>query len=161
MANYVAGCIKYQKSKADRHSRQTKLVPIPTGEQPFQEIGINFVGELLESEGFNAILVVTDRFIKVQHYLPAKTTCTAADVANTCINQIWRLHGLPRHITSDRRPQFASKFYKELIRKLNIDLRLSTAYHSRTDGLCERAVHTLKQYLLIYCHDRQTAVVHG
>ena len=155
VANYVAGCIKCQKSKAGRHSRQTKLVPMPTGERPFEEIAMHFVGELPQSEGFNAILVVTDRFTKVQHYLPAKTTCTAADVANVYINEISRLHRLPRHITSDRGRQFASKFYKELNRKLHINLRLSTAYHPQTDGLSERAVQTLKQYLRIYCHDRQ------
>ena len=77
---------------------------MPTGERPFEEIAMDFVGELTESEGFNAILVVTDRFTKVQHYLPVKTTWTAADVANAYINKIWRLHGLPRHITSDRGP---------------------------------------------------------
>ena len=88
MAKYVAGCIKCQKSKADRYSRQTKLLPMPTGERPFEEIAMDFVAELLESEGFNAILVVTDRFTKVQHYLPAKTTWTAANVADTYINDI-------------------------------------------------------------------------
>jgi len=91
----VAGCIRCQKAKTDRHSRQMKLVPMPTGERPFEEIAIDFVGELPESEGFNAILVVTDQFTKVQHYLPAKTTWTAADVAATYINEIWRLYGLP------------------------------------------------------------------
>ena len=85
---------------------------MPTGERPFEELAMDFVGELSESEGFNAILVIKDRFIKVQDYIPAKTTCTAADVANAHIYEIWRLHELPRHITSDRRPQFASKFYK-------------------------------------------------
>ena len=155
VARYVAGCIKCQKAKADRHSKQTKLVPMPTGERPFEEIAMDFVGELPESEGFNAILVVTDRFTKVQHYVPAKTTWTAADVADVYINEIWRLYGLPQHITSDRGPQFASKFLKEINKKLGITLRLSTAYHPQTDGLSERAVQTLKQYLRIYCHDRQ------
>ena len=61
VARYVAGYVKYQKSKVDRHSRQTKLVPMPTGERPFEGIAMDFVGELPESEGFNAILVVTDR----------------------------------------------------------------------------------------------------
>ena len=65
LARYVAGCVKCQKSKVDRHSRQTKLLPMPTGERPFEEIVMDFVGELLESEGFYAILVVTDRFTKV------------------------------------------------------------------------------------------------
>ena len=87
---------------------------MPTGERSFEEIALDFVGELPESEGFNAILVVTDRFIKVQHYITAKTTWTAGDVANSYINDIWKLHGLLRHITSDRGPQFASKFLKEL-----------------------------------------------
>ena len=116
---------------------------------------MDFVGELPESEGFNVILVVTDRFIKVQDYLPAKTSWTGGDVANAYINVIGLRHGLPRHITSDRGPQFAYKFSKEHNRKLNINLRLSTTYHPQTDGLYERAVQTLKQYLGIYCHDRQ------
>ena len=104
VARYVVGCVKCLKSKADRHSRQTKLVPMPTGEHPFEEIAMHFVGKLPESEASNAILVVTDRFTKVQHYIPAKTTWTAEDVANSYINDIWKLYGLPRHITSDRVP---------------------------------------------------------
>ena len=45
VANYVAGCIKSQKSKADRHSRQTKLARMPTGERPFEEMSMHFVAE--------------------------------------------------------------------------------------------------------------------
>jgi len=116
---------------------------------------MDFIGELPESEGFNAILVVTDQFTKVQHYTPAKTTWTASDIAAIYINEIWRLYGLPKHITSDRGPQFASKFLKEINKSLGINLCLSTAYHPQTDGLAKRAVQTLKQYLRIYCYDRQ------
>jgi len=129
VARYVAGYARCQKAKADRHSRQTKLVPKPMGECPFEEIAMDFVGELLESEGFNAILVITDRFTKIQHYIPAKTTWTAEDVANIYITEIWRLYRLPRYITSDHGPQFASRFLREHNRRLNIHLRLSTAYH--------------------------------
>jgi len=46
VARYIAGCAKYQKSKADRYSRQTKLVPMPTGEHLLEEIAIDFVEEL-------------------------------------------------------------------------------------------------------------------
>ena len=155
VARYVAGCVKCPKSKADRHSRQTKLVPMPTEERPFEEIARDFVGELPESEAFNTILVVTDRFSEVQHYIPAKTTWTAEDVADSYINDMWKQYCLPRHITSNRGAQFASMFLKERNRKLNINLRLSTAYHPQTDGLSKRAVQTLKQYLRICCHNRQ------
>ena len=121
MARYVAGCVKCQKSKADRHSKQMKLVPMLIGEHPFEEIAMDFVGELRESEGFNAILVVTDRFTKVQHYIPTKTTWTAEDVADSYINDIWKLYGLPRHITLHRSLQFASKFLKDVNQKRIID----------------------------------------
>ena len=124
-----------QKSKADRHSRQAMLVLVPTGERPFEEIAMDFVGELPESEGINAILIDTDRFRNVQHYLAAKTTCTVADVANAYINEIRRLHGLPLHIMCDRDPQFAYKCYNDLNRELYIYLRLSTACHPQTDIL--------------------------
>ena len=90
MARYVT-C---EKSKADRHSRQTKLVPILLGERTFEEIEMDFVGELPESEGCNTILVVTDQFAKVQHYSLTKTTWTAEDIANSYINNIWKLYGL-------------------------------------------------------------------
>ena len=116
---------------------------------------MDFGGELLESGGFNAILVVTDRCINVPHYLPVETTWTAADVANACINEIWRRHGLQRHITYDRGSQFANKSHKELNHQLNINLCLTTAYNPQTDGLSKRVVRTRNKYLRIYCHDRQ------
>ena len=128
---------------------------MPTGGRAFEVIAMDFIGELPESEGFNALLIVTDRFTKAEHYLRATTTCTAADVAKAYIKEIWRLHGLPRHMSSVRGPPFAYKFSKELNRKLNINLRLSTSYHPQTDGLSERAVQALKQYLRIYSLDRQ------
>ena len=108
---------------------------MPTEARPFEGIAMDFVAELQESEGFHAIFIVMNRFTKVQHYLPGKTTWMVADVANVYINEIWRLHGLPLHITCDRGPQFAYKFYTERNRKHHINLRLSTAYHTLTDVL--------------------------
>ena len=76
MPNCVAACIQNQNRKADRHSRYVKLVPMMTGERPFEEIGMQFVSELRELEDFNAILVVIDRFTKVLYYGAATTTST-------------------------------------------------------------------------------------
>ena len=83
---------------------------MPTGECHFEEIAKDFVGELPESEGFNTILVVTDQFTKVQHYIQGKTTWAEEDIADSYINHIWRLYGLPRHIRLDCGIQFASNF---------------------------------------------------
>ena len=116
---------------------------------------MDFVGELPQLEGFNPILVITDHFTKMQRYVPAKTTWTAEDVANVYITNIWRHHGMPQAITSDRGPQFASAFLYSLNKALDVRLQLSTAHHPQTDGLSERSVQSLKQYLRRYCHDRQ------
>ena len=90
------------------------MVLMPTGERHLEEIAMDFIGELPTSEGFNAILVIMDQFTKVQHYIPAKTTWTAEDLADSNINDIWKLYGLLRHITSDRGLQSALQFLKEL-----------------------------------------------
>ena len=126
-----------------------------TEECSFEEIAIDFVAELPESDAFNAILVVTDQFTKVQHYIRAKSTWTAEDIADSYITDIWKLYSLPSHITLDCSLQFAMKFLKELKQKLNINLRLSTPYQPQTDKLSERAFQTLKEHLHIYCHNRQ------
>ena len=122
-------------NKSDHHAKQTKSIPMLTGNQLFEEIAMDFVGELPELEGYYAMLVVMDRFTKVQHYIPAGASWTAANIANAYICYIWKLYGLLRHITLDHGPQFASLFAKELNKKLDIGLRLSTPYHPQTDGL--------------------------
>jgi len=83
---------------------------MPMGERPLEEISMEFFEELPESERLNAILVITDWFTKIQHYILAKTKWTTEDVANIYITKIWGLYGLPTHITSDRGLQFASRF---------------------------------------------------
>ena len=95
--HYVATCQKCQRNKADCQAWQTKTIPMPVGNRPFAEIAIDFVGELPESKGYNAILIITDRFTKVQHYIPTNTNWISADVANAYICYIWKLYGLPRH----------------------------------------------------------------
>ena len=128
---------------------------MPTGKSHFKEIARHFVGEFTESAGLNSILVVTDWFAKVQHYMPGKTTCAVEDVADSYINDIWKLHALLRNITSNLGSQLAPKFLKELKQQLNINLRLFTAYHPQTDRLSKQAGQTLKQWRCIYCYDRQ------
>ena len=112
--------MKCEKCEAYSHFQQTKLILMPTGKALCKEIEVDFVEELSELEGFNAILVVTKQFSKVQDYIMAKTTWIGEYVAISDSNHIWKLYLLPRHITADQGPQFQSKFLKALKRKLNI-----------------------------------------
>ena len=94
--------------------------------------------KLLVSKGYNSILVVYDRFSKMSHFMVTTEKTTAERLARLFRDNVWKLHGLPESIISDRRPQFAAGMTKELNKMLGIETKLSTAYHPETDGQIER-----------------------
>ncbi|KAG0154445.1 hypothetical protein PDIDSM_13 [Penicillium digitatum] len=77
-------------------------------------------------------------------------TCNAEEVARLYTRHVWKLHGLPNTVVSDRGPQFVAQFWKHLTKRLRITNLLSTAYHPETDGQTERANAVLEQYLRAY-----------
>ena len=111
---------------------------------------MDFITGLVPSRGYDAILVVVDRLTKMRHFTPCQTSCDAEGVARLYIRYIWKLHGLPRTIVSDRGPQFVATFWKHLTRRLDIKNLLSTAYYPETDGQTERMNAILEQYLRAY-----------
>jgi transposase InsO family protein len=111
---------------------------------------MDFIVQLPNCQGYNAILVVVDRLTKMKHFIPCKTTCNAEEVARLFVRYVWKLHGLPRTIVSDRGPQFVAQFWKHLTKRLKITNLLSTAHHPETDGQTERMNAILEQYLRAY-----------
>lgn len=108
---------------------------------------MDFVGPLPKSNGFDYLLVVIDRFSSMVHLIPTHTNTSATDVAMLYINEIVRLHGIPKSIVSDRDPKFVSQFWQELHRLLGTKLLMSSGYHPQTDGATERANRTATQIL--------------
>jgi hypothetical protein len=86
----------------------------------------------------------------MRHLIACNDTVGSEDLAWLYLNHIWKLHGLPDSITSDRGPQFVSKFWKALCQRLKIAVNLSTAFHPQTDGKTERANALTEQYLRAY-----------
>jgi len=70
-------------------------------------------------------------------------------------NNIWKLHGVPKKILSDREPQFASKFMEELTKVLETKRQLLIAYHSQTDGQMERINQEIGMFLQHYMNYQQ------
>jgi transposase InsO family protein len=96
----------------------------------------------LSTEGFNTILTVVDRLSKERHYIPCtagEEGTSAEETAKLFLRWVYRTHGLPDSIVSDRGTQFVSLLWKSLCARLGISNKLSTAYHPQTDGQTERA----------------------
>ncbi len=116
----------------------------------------------LLSETKNSILVVVDRLTKMAHFTPCSKSIMTEETAQLILDGIVRLHGLPEEIVSDRGPQFASKFWRRLFELLGVDIRLSSAFHLKTNGQTERTNQTLEQYLhctVNYQHDDWLALL--
>lgn len=78
--------------------------------------------------------MVVDRLTKYAHFSPLPHNFNASMVANTFVNDIIKLHGIPESIVFDRDRIFTSKFWRELHRPSGTKLKFLSAYHPETDG---------------------------
>jgi len=152
---YVSNCSICKRAKPTRQEPSGHLLSLQIPERPWSSISMDFITGLPISNGFNSILVVVDRFSKMSHFIPCCDTITAKELSLLFLQNIFRLHGLPKEIISDRGSVFTSKFWQELLKQFNIKSNLSTAFHPQTDGQTERINSVLEQYLRIYVNYQQ------
>jgi len=107
------------------------------------------------AQGYDSILVVVDRLMKMVHFISIIEKTLAKGLARLFRDNVWKLHSLPESIILDRGPQFAAGLMRELNEMLGIKSKLSTAFHPQTDGQTERVNQELKQYLRMFIDHRQ------
>src|SRR5260370_35319569 len=113
------------------------------------------IGELLDSKGYNAILVVEDHLSKRIHAIPTVTSLDSAGVAQLFLEHIWHHHRLPEEVISDHRSAFISNFSYELAALLGVKLTPSTSYHPQTDGQTEHMNQEIEVYLWVFMSHQQ------
>jgi len=89
------------------------------------------------------------------YFIPTTEKTSAEGLARLFRDNVWKLHGLPESIVSDRGPQFAAGIMQKLNRMLGIKSKLSMAFHSQTNGQMERVNQELEQYLRMFIDHRQ------
>ena len=155
VGSYVSTCDLCLRTKAHHRQPYGELTLLAIPEARWDAISVDFIVELLDSGGYDAVMVVVDSVGKRAHFIETNTTITAPCAANLFLCNVWKLHGLLRCVISDRGLQFVAEFTRELYRLLRIEIAASTAYHPQTDGQTERVNQELEQYLCLFVAERQ------
>ena len=100
---------------------------------------MDFITGLPKSKKQNgSIFVVVDQFSKAPHFISVKLTYKEVHIVDIFLKEIFRLHGIPKEIISNRDAKFTGKFWRSLFYGLEKELNFSTAYHLLTDRHIER-----------------------
>jgi len=131
---YVEGCDLCQrmKNRMEEPTGKLKLSKVP--KKPWSHLTVDFITKLPVVAGKDVVLVVCDKLSKMTHFVATTEGTIAEGLARLFRDNVWKLHGLPESVVSDRGPQFAAELTKELNRMLGIKMKLLTAFHSQTDG---------------------------
>ena len=152
---YVKTCDSCNRNKTFPGKGVGHLKPLDVPDRPWQIISTDLITQLPESDGFDAILVIVCLLSKMVRAIPTTSDVTSLGIAKLFLECVWQFFGFPEKVISDRGPQYASMFMKELLRLLGIKAGLSTAYHPQTDGQTERLNQEVEQYLRHFVNEQQ------
>jgi hypothetical protein len=148
IAKYVSECDTYQGVKASHLKVSGTLQPLPIPSWKWEDISMDFIVGLPQTtQKHDSIWVIIDRLTKTAQFLPVHTIYTVRKYAKIYLEQIIRLHGVPKTIISDRGGQFVAHFSEQLQSSLGTKLIRSSAYHPQTDGQTERVNQILEDML--------------
>ncbi|GJV39604.1 retrotransposable element Tf2 [Tanacetum coccineum] len=99
------------------------------------------------SHGKSVLLVVVDRLSKYAHFLPITHPYTALQMAQLFLDNVYKLHGLPKTIVSDKDKICMSLLWQSLLKMLQVKFKMSIAYHPQTYGQTKIVNKCLETYL--------------
>ena len=151
---FTRNCHICRRTKTSTEQYHGALKTLPVADRRWRHLSLDFIVGLppsdLNGQRCENILVVVDRLTKMAHVIPCGDMSADA-TAFLFYQHIWRLHGLPDTIVSDRGTQFTSQFWSHLCKRLKIKSHLSTAFHPQSDGQTERMNALVEHYLRAYC----------
>uniref|UniRef100_A0A3Q3A6S0 Gypsy retrotransposon integrase-like protein 1 n=1 Tax=Kryptolebias marmoratus TaxID=37003 RepID=A0A3Q3A6S0_KRYMA len=144
---FVLACTICARNKPSHQSPSGLLQPLPTPRRPWSHIAIDFVTGLPTSKGMNTIFTIIDRFSKACHLIPLRRLPSAFQTAQLLVKHVFRLHGIPQDILSDRGPQFSARVWKHFCSALEAKVSLTSGYHPQSNGQVERMNQELEATL--------------
>ena len=123
----------------EQDRRVSKKVEVEQGSRKlWTHLVVDFIMKLPLVARKDTILVVYDRLSKMTHFVATTEEITVKGLVRVFKDNMWKLHRLPESVISDRGPQFAVELTKKLKQMLEIETKLSMAFHLQTDGQTER-----------------------
>lgn len=108
---FVQACHVYQISKHEHVHTPGLLQPLPIPSQAWTHISMDFIEQLPLSSKKDTIWVTVDCFTKYSHFIALSHPFTASALAGVFVDTVYKLHGLPHSVVSDRDRIFTSQFW--------------------------------------------------
>lgn len=131
---YIRECHTCQQAKHENLAPEGLLQPLPIPDRVWSHIIMDFIEGLLISHGYSILYMVVDQLSKYAHFILLSHAYIASKVAMAFMHSVFKLHGLPDSIISDRDLMFTSTFWKEFFKTKGTTLFCRTTYHPQTDG---------------------------
>ena len=154
--DYCRSCVTCALHKSSNQRLGGTLTQLPIPAEPWDSIGIDFVGPLPPSAtGNDTIMVVVDRLSKMVLLSACKLTINGKQAGILALNMLLPLLALPKSIVSDRDVRFTGSCWSQMWAHIGTRLDMSTAYHPQTDGQTERTNRTVQTLLRMYVTERK------
>jgi len=131
---YCRSCDKYQINNEPTTFPLGKALSLPTPDEAYQSLAIDFAGPFNKSNGYTTIMVIMDWFTSYTHLVPLKDAATSEKVFDELKKAVFDVHSLPLSIVLDQDSRFTSKFWSQIMKSLNIQVWMATQYHHQTNG---------------------------
>jgi transposase InsO family protein len=155
--DYVLTCASCQRNKHPTKKPAGVLHPLPIPRDKWESVSMDFITQLPPTGGpikYDAIVVFVDRLTKMVRLAPTTSNVTAEGTAQLLHDHVFRHHGVPKTLITDRGSVFTARLFQEFMKKLETKHCKTTAYHPQSDGQTERTNQTLETMLRHYVGNR-------
>ncbi|MCO5612199.1 hypothetical protein L7F22_066461 [Adiantum nelumboides] len=148
---FVRLCLVCQKVKFDRQKAPGLLQPLPIPDKPWESIAMEFTFDLPRTPtGNDGIWTIICGFSKQAHFVPVRKKIKSEHMVKLFMHIVFKYHGMPQSIVSDRDPRVRSLFWKALFENMGTTLKFSSSFHPQIDGQSEEANSIVLDLLKCY-----------